>query len=68
VIALTDRQEPSLGDEFAKAKDQTREQLRNRKQQQALNLFLANLRSRLEKEGREKINKNAMENLMKPRG
>jgi peptidyl-prolyl cis-trans isomerase D len=67
VIALTDRQEPTP-EEAAKGSDQIREQIITQKQQRALGIFLSNLRNRLEKEGKEKINKGAMETLTKGRG
>lgn len=66
VLEITDRQEPNLsGDEFAKNKDNIREQLVNQKRQQAVGLFLSNLHDRLEKEGKLKVNKTEMDGLMK---
>lgn len=67
VIALTDRQEPTP-EEAAKGSDEIRDQLIQNKQRQALGIFLSNLRNRLEKEGKEKQNKAAMEMLIKGRG
>ena len=68
VLEITDRQEPGLtGDEFAKTKDNIREQLVNQKRQQAVELFLSNLHTRLEKEGKLKVNKTEMDNLLKAR-
>jgi peptidyl-prolyl cis-trans isomerase D len=67
VIALTDRQEPTP-EEAAKGSDEIRDQLIQNKQRQALGIFLSNLRKRLEKEGKEKQNKAAMEMLIKGRG
>jgi peptidyl-prolyl cis-trans isomerase D len=67
VIALTDRQEPTA-EEAAKGSDEIRDQLIQRKQQQALGIFMSNLRKRLEKEGKEKLNKAAMESLVRGRG
>jgi peptidyl-prolyl cis-trans isomerase D len=68
VVELIDRQEPPVaGDDFAKAKDNLREQLLQEKRQEAQELFLSNLNDRLEKEGRLKINNNEMGNLRKGR-
>jgi peptidyl-prolyl cis-trans isomerase D len=61
VVAIIDRQEASLtGDDFAKAKDNLREQLLQGKRQEAMQLFLSNLDVRLKKEGKVKINENAL--------
>lgn len=68
VLMVTERQEANLGDDFGKAKDNIREQLLSEKRQQALELFINNLQTRLEKEGKLKINKDAMDNLTKMRG
>ncbi|HYW69919.1 MAG TPA: peptidyl-prolyl cis-trans isomerase, partial [Pyrinomonadaceae bacterium] len=69
VLQVTDRQEASLTDpQFAKDRDGILEQLNQQKQQQALQLFMTNLESRMEKEGKIKINKNEMNNLSKSRG
>ena len=67
VIALLERQEPSA-EESAKGSDEIREELIQRKRQQVLEIYLTNLKTRLEKEGKEKINKNAMEQLTRGRG
>ena len=67
VIALTERQEPSA-EETAKGSDEIREQLLDRKRQQEFAIYLSTLRTRLEKEGKEKIYKGAMESLTKGRG
>ena len=53
---------------MAKGSDQIREQLIQQKQQRTLSLFLGNLRERLEKEGKVKVNKAVMDNLTKARG
>ena len=63
VIAVTEHQEPALGDEFAKSKDTLREQLVSQKRQEAMELFISNLHARLEKEGRLKMNKTEMDLL-----
>jgi hypothetical protein len=69
VLQVIDRQEASLTDpQFAKERDSILEQLNQQKQNQALQLFMSNLESRMEKEGKVKINKNEMNNLSKNRG
>jgi len=69
VLQVIDRQEASLADpQFAKERDGILEQLNQQKQNQALQLFMSNLESRMEKEGKVKINKNEMNNLSKSRG
>lgn len=66
VLAITDRQEPSLtSDDFTKAKDGLLEQLVQEKRQQAMNLFLSNLDERLTKEGKVKYNKTTLDGLIK---
>jgi peptidyl-prolyl cis-trans isomerase D len=69
VLTLLDRQEPSTADaQYAQARDQLMEQLSNQKRQQVLQLFLDNLNTRMEKDGKVKINKSEMDNLTKARG
>lgn len=69
VVQVTDRQEASLTDgKFAKDRDGIVEQLSQQRQNQALQLFLSNLQTRMEKEGKIKINKKEMENLARGRG
>lgn len=64
VLQLTEREEPSLNDPvFAQQRDAIAEQLVGEKRQQALELFMANLSDRLEKEKKIKINKNEVERL-----
>ena len=68
VIQIVERQDPSISDpEFAKMRDQLRERLAGEKRQQVITLFLSNLSSRLEKEGKVKINKAEMDSLTKSR-
>jgi parvulin-like peptidyl-prolyl isomerase len=68
VLQIVDRQEPSAADpEFAKQRDQLRERLAGQKRQEVLTLFLNDLSTRLEKEGKVKINKTEMDNLTKSR-
>ena len=66
VLAVTDRQEPSLtGDEFAKEKDNVREGLIQEKRQEIQQLFINNLDERLKKEGKVKTNQTTLEALLK---
>lgn len=68
VLQIVERQEPSTSDpEFAKQSDQLRERLANEKRQEVVNLFLSDLSTRLEKEGKVKINKAEMDSLTKSR-
>jgi hypothetical protein len=64
-----ERQEPSASDaEFTKQRDQLRERLASQKRQEILGQFVNDLNTRLEKEGKVKINKTEMDNLAKSRG
>ena len=64
VAAIVDRQEAVLtGDDFAKARDNLREELLQRKRQEALQIFLSDLDQRLRKEGKVKLNENETGNL-----
>jgi hypothetical protein len=65
---VLERQEPGLGDEFAKSKDTVREQLIGQKRQEAMQLFMQNLDGRLKKEGKLKENKDVVSSLTKMRG
>lgn len=68
VLQVLERQEPSSTDpEFAKQRDQLRERLASQKRQEVLTLFVTDLNTRLEKEGKVKINKTEMDNLTKSR-
>jgi peptidyl-prolyl cis-trans isomerase D len=68
VLQVIERQEPSANDpQFAKERDQLREQLAQQKQQESLTLFLNDLGTRMEKEGKVKINKAEMDSLTKSR-
>ena len=68
VLQIVERQEPSASDpEFAKQRDQLRERLASQKRQEVLGLFVNDLNTRLEKEGKVKINKTEMDNLAKSR-
>jgi peptidyl-prolyl cis-trans isomerase D len=68
VLQVLERQEPGLGDEFAKSKDTVREQLIGQKRQEAMQLFMQNLDGRLKKEGKLKENKDVVSSLTKMRG
>jgi peptidyl-prolyl cis-trans isomerase D len=68
VLQIVERQDPSPSDpEFAKSRDQIREKLADEKRQQVIGLYLSNLSTRLEKEGKVKINKTEMDALNKSR-
>jgi peptidyl-prolyl cis-trans isomerase D len=68
VLQIVERQEPAAADpEFAKQRDQLREKLAGEKRQEVLGLFLNDLSTRLEKEGKVKINKAEMDSLTKSR-
>jgi peptidyl-prolyl cis-trans isomerase D len=68
VLQVVEKQEPSASDpEFAKQRDQLRERLASQKRQEVLGLFVNDLNTRLEKEGKVKINKTEMDNLAKSR-
>jgi parvulin-like peptidyl-prolyl isomerase len=62
VLALTDRQAPTDQD-FAEKKDQIRDSLLAKKQQDLFALFVANLRDQMEKSGKIKINQEEMKQL-----
>jgi peptidyl-prolyl cis-trans isomerase D len=62
VVAVLEKQEPS-GDEMKKSWDTAKESLLSQKRQELEGLYVQNLRERLEKEGKIKINKKEMERL-----
>ena len=62
VISLIERQEPSA-EEATKGSDEIREQLIGQKRQEALGIYMGDLRTRLEKAGKVKIYKSAMDSL-----
>jgi peptidyl-prolyl cis-trans isomerase D len=62
VLSILDRQEPSPQD-FAAKQDQLRDSLRQARQVEMFNLFVANLRTQMEKSGKIKINQQEMNNL-----
>jgi peptidyl-prolyl cis-trans isomerase D len=63
VMALVERQEPPPAD-FDQQRDQLRESLLAQKRSQTLDLFIDSLRSRMEKQGKIKINKQEMDRLL----
>lgn len=68
VLQIVERQEPNTsGPEYDKQRDQLRERLSMQRRQQMINQFVADLGTRLEKEGKVKINKTEMDNLSKSR-
>lgn len=64
VAMIIDRQEPSP-DELKKSWDAAKDTLLAQKRQELEGLYVQNLRERLEKEGKIKINKKEMERLVK---
>jgi peptidyl-prolyl cis-trans isomerase D len=64
VVMLIDKQEPSP-DELKKSWESAKETLLSQKRQELEGLYVQNLRDRLEKEGKIKINKKEMERLVK---
>ena len=68
VLAITERQDPpTTGAQFDKEKDRFRDQIISEKRNEAVELFVSNLETRLEKEGKKKINKAEMDKLIKGR-
>ena len=62
VLSILDRQEPGPQD-FAAKQDQLRDSLRQARQVEMFNLFVANLRTQMEKSGKIKINQQELNNL-----
>jgi peptidyl-prolyl cis-trans isomerase D len=67
VLSLLDKQEPTDQD-FAVKRDQIRDGLLRNKQQDLFGMFLANLRTQMEKSGKIKVNEQEMKNLTKGQG
>jgi len=68
VLEIVERQEPAAADpQYAKERDQLREQLAQQKQQELLSMFLSDLSTRMEKEGKVKLNKAEVDSLTKQR-
>jgi hypothetical protein len=66
VLTVTDRQAPTEQD-FAAKKDQIRETLVQKKQNEAFGLYLETLRQNLEKSGKIKINQAELQTLTRSR-
>jgi peptidyl-prolyl cis-trans isomerase D len=66
VLSVVDRQAPT-DQEFAAKKDQVRDGLLQQKQGEAFGLFLADLRTSMEKSGKIKINQKELDALTKPK-
>jgi len=64
VAKVLDKQLPS-DSEFAQKKDQIRDSLLQAKQNEAFELFLSNLRQRMEKTGKIKVNQQELKALTK---
>jgi peptidyl-prolyl cis-trans isomerase D len=64
VVAIVDKQQPT-GDELKKSWDTAKETLLQQKRQELEGLYVQNLRDRLEKQGKIKINKKEMDRLAK---
>jgi peptidyl-prolyl cis-trans isomerase D len=64
VLAILDKQAPTDSD-FAAKKDQIRDSLVQSKQSELFGLFMVNLRERMEKSGKIKINEQEMKTLTK---
>jgi peptidyl-prolyl cis-trans isomerase D len=62
VVAVLDKQDPSPAD-FDKKKDELRDSLLAQRRNDLLDLFLDSLKTRLEKQGKIRINKQEMERL-----
>jgi peptidyl-prolyl cis-trans isomerase D len=67
VLAILEKQAPSDQD-FAAKKDQVRDSLLQNKQSELFGLFVTNLRDRMTKSGKIKINDNEMKGLTKAQG
>jgi len=69
VAQVLERHEPSVSDpEFAQQRDGLTDRLTEQKRQQALEVFVAELETRLKKDGKLKINEAELRNLAKSRG
>src|SRR6185369_9962367 len=55
VIALTDRKEPAPA-EFEQQKDQIRQSVLQRKRSEAIQIYVTNLRDKMQKDGKIRIN------------
>ncbi len=64
VIALVDKQAPS-DDDFAKNKDQYRDQLLQQKREELLQIYVSSLKDKMEKDGKIKIFQKNLERISK---
>jgi peptidyl-prolyl cis-trans isomerase D len=62
VVAMTQRQEPPAT-EFAGVKDKLRDELLDQKRTEALRIFMTNLRDKMQKDGKIKINDKEMQRI-----
>jgi len=67
VLTVIERHEPSLAD-FEQAKDQVRERLLATRRADLLEVYVENLRERMKKDGRLKINQKEMDRITRSRG
>jgi peptidyl-prolyl cis-trans isomerase D len=67
VLTVIERHEPSLAD-FAQSKDQIRERLLATRRAELLEVYIDNLRERMKKDGRLKINQKEMDRITRSRG
>ena len=67
VLSILQKEEPTDQD-FAAKKDQIRDGLLRNKQQDLFGMFLANLRTQMERSGKIKVNEQEMKNLTKGQG
>jgi peptidyl-prolyl cis-trans isomerase D len=63
VLAMVERQEPTPA-EFAKDKDQVRQQVLFQKRQEMFELFASNLRTRMQKDGKIRINQKELDRTL----
>jgi peptidyl-prolyl cis-trans isomerase D len=69
VVEILERVEPSTSDAaFTRDRDELRDQLSQKKREEALQLYLSSLGTRMEKEGKVKINQAEIKNLGQGRG
>jgi len=67
VLSVIERHEPSLAD-FEQSKDQVRERLLANRRAELMEVYVENLRERMKKDGRLKINQKEMDRITKLRG
>lgn len=67
VLSVIERHEPSLAD-FEQSKDQVRERLLATRRADLMEVYVENLRERMKKDGRLKINQKEMDRITRSRG